>query len=92
MEKLKPIHKFNNGRGATLCHKCRIIISNGFTEEIYCNTCLLEETKQLLEDLLRCGDFYTSAIEIDAYVDNPIGGESFEEKIKSLLKRIRKNV
>lgn len=34
---LKPIHKFNNARGATLCHKCSKIISIGFTKELYCS-------------------------------------------------------
>ena len=35
--KEQPIHKFNNGKGATLCHKCRKIISIGFTKELYCS-------------------------------------------------------
>ena len=34
--KIKPIHKFNGGRGATLCHKCNKIISEGMTEDLYC--------------------------------------------------------
>ena len=34
---IKPIHKFNNGIGATLCHCCRKIINIGFTEKLYCN-------------------------------------------------------
>jgi hypothetical protein len=33
---LKPIHKFNGGIGATLCHKCRVIIHTGFTDDLYC--------------------------------------------------------
>jgi hypothetical protein len=33
---MKPIHKFNSGRGATLCHKCSKIITEGFTEDLYC--------------------------------------------------------
>jgi len=33
---MKPIHKFNGGSGATLCHKCYKIISNGFTDDLYC--------------------------------------------------------
>lgn len=33
---LKPIHKFNGGIGATLCHECRVIIHNGFTDDLYC--------------------------------------------------------
>ena len=39
MEDLKPIHKFNGGIGATLCHKCRAIISEGLTEDLYCENC-----------------------------------------------------
>ena len=37
-EVIKPIHKFNNGKGATLCHKCSKIISTGLTKELYCST------------------------------------------------------
>jgi hypothetical protein len=33
----KPIHKFNNGRGATLCIKCNKIITEGHTNDLYCN-------------------------------------------------------
>lgn len=33
---LKPIHKFNGGVGATLCHKCRVIIRTGFTDDLFC--------------------------------------------------------
>jgi len=33
---LEPIHKFNGGRGATLCHECRVIIREGLTEDLYC--------------------------------------------------------
>jgi len=40
---MKPIHKFNNGRGATLCHLCRTIITVGKpTNDLYCNRCLSE--------------------------------------------------
>lgn len=35
----KPIHKFNNGNGATLCHTCTTIINIGFTEELFCEDC-----------------------------------------------------
>lgn len=37
---MEPKHKFNNGRGATLCNKCSVIISEGFTEALFCNTCI----------------------------------------------------
>jgi hypothetical protein len=33
---LKPIHKFNGGIGATLCHECKVIIHTGFTDDLYC--------------------------------------------------------
>lgn len=36
---MKPIHKFNGGKGATLCHTCRVIISVGLTDDLYCNKC-----------------------------------------------------
>ena len=35
---INPIHKLNNGRGATLCHQCRKIINIGFTDKLYCST------------------------------------------------------
>ncbi len=35
----KPIHKFNNGRGATLCNVCSVIISEGMTEATRCENC-----------------------------------------------------
>ena len=43
---MKPIHKFNNGRGATLCHLCRTIITVGKpTNDLYCDRCLTERVK-----------------------------------------------
>ena len=33
---MEPIHKFNGGIGATLCHKCSVIIHEGFTDDLYC--------------------------------------------------------
>lgn len=33
---MKPIHKLNGGRGATLCHKCSKIITEGMTDDLYC--------------------------------------------------------
>ena len=39
MSELKPIHKFNGGIGATLCHKCTTIITEGLTEDLYCENC-----------------------------------------------------
>jgi ferredoxin len=36
---LLPLHKFNGGRGATLCHSCRVIINEGFSEKLFCDSC-----------------------------------------------------
>jgi hypothetical protein len=36
---MKPIHKFNNGRGATICNQCSVIISVGLTDDLYCKEC-----------------------------------------------------
>ncbi len=43
---MKPIYKFNNGNGATLCHLCRTIITVGKpTNDLYCDRCLRERVK-----------------------------------------------
>jgi hypothetical protein len=34
---IKPIHKLNNGNGATLCNCCSKIISIGLTDALYCD-------------------------------------------------------
>lgn len=36
---IAPIYKFNGGRGATLCHGCRVIINEGFSEKLFCDSC-----------------------------------------------------
>ena len=33
----KPIHKLNNGDGATLCHHCSKIISASLTDALFCS-------------------------------------------------------
>ena len=40
---MKPIHKFNGGYGATICHDCRVIIRIGCGDELYCNDCKYEK-------------------------------------------------
>ena len=54
---INPIHKFNDGEGATLCNRCRTIISKGHTQELYCDECkqvwyygLTEAVLNLLEE------------------------------------------
>ncbi len=34
---MKPIHKFNNGDGATLCNICNRMITRFLTDELYCD-------------------------------------------------------
>jgi len=48
MNNLKPIHKFNGGKGATLCYSCRVIITESLTEDAYCNKC-----RKILDDGLK---------------------------------------
>lgn len=36
---MEPIHKFNNGNGATLCNDCGCMISTGHIEQLYCRNC-----------------------------------------------------
>lgn len=34
---MNPIHKYNNGLGATLCHRCNKVILEGHTEDLFCS-------------------------------------------------------
>ena len=47
----KPIHKFNGGRGATLCNECRGIISEGLTKELLCDKCKNNDEHNVDKDL-----------------------------------------
>lgn len=51
-DEFTPIHKFNGGAGATLCHTCSKIISLGFTQDLYCDEHLPEEEEE--EDYRVC--------------------------------------
>jgi hypothetical protein len=39
MGNMKPIHKFNNEDGATLCRSCYNIITLGWSDEVICGKC-----------------------------------------------------
>jgi reverse gyrase len=55
---MKPIYKFNNGRGATLCHLCRTIITTGkMTNDLYCGKCINEQVK-VEEEAIALQKFY----------------------------------
>lgn len=44
---MEPIHKFNNGNGATLCRVCRVIINHGFNDLLLCPKCQKEALEVL---------------------------------------------
>ena len=48
---MKPIHKYNNGNGATLCNQCSRIVSIGITDDLYCNSCN-EHRKKILTQII----------------------------------------
>jgi hypothetical protein len=56
-KKLKPIIKFNGGRGAFLCHKCRKIIKQnllknekGTVENLFCLDCATEIVMEIFKN------------------------------------------
>ena len=49
---MKPIHKLNNGDGATLCHHCSKIISTSLTDALFCSQeCAVKENWNYEESL-----------------------------------------
>lgn len=44
--KMKPIHKFNNGNKATICNICRTIIYTDFTDDVLCKKCKLTKKEE----------------------------------------------
>lgn len=61
---MKPIHKLNGGRGATLCNKCRAIIEEGFHDHLLCENCGGEpkfnwRLTRLGDGKVMCGRKYT---------------------------------
>jgi|LakMenE01Jun11ns_1017448.scaffolds.fasta_scaffold9959305_19 hypothetical protein len=87
----KPIHKFNNGNGATLCHKCSVIINTGYSNELFCekhkydagNIIPNEEPKSKYS-LKRLNDGLTKTGYIVQYIewDENKGGKSSHDDIK----------
>ena len=37
---MKPIHKFNNSNGVTLCNRCNVIITKKLTNQLLCSNCI----------------------------------------------------
>ena len=55
---MKPIHKFNNGNGATLCHFCSKIINTGFTGDLYCSDECEEKAKAKIKEIWDIKEYY----------------------------------
>lgn len=55
---MKPIHKFNNGNGATLCHCCSKIINTGFTNDLYCSNECEEKHKAKIKEIWDIKEYY----------------------------------
>ena len=45
-KEIKSIVKLKKGRLATLCTKCRVIISTGNTGELYCEKCYEQKLQE----------------------------------------------
>jgi hypothetical protein len=45
----------------------------------------MKEMTEILKDLIRCGDFFDNAIELDMYEKPSFSGQEFENRIKSAL-------
>ena len=50
---MDPIHKFNGGIGATLCHNCGKMISEGMTEALYCLDCEVKVFKNSIDEWMK---------------------------------------
>ena len=62
---MKPIHKLNNGSGATLCHSCSAVISTGLTEHLLCPKC-----QESVLELLKESVYFMNKVPNKVYGDN----------------------
>lgn len=67
MTKIKPIHKFNNSRGATLCHTCTVIITTGLTKDLYCERC--KPKQETLEEVAEKNVVYLETKEYISFMN-----------------------
>ena len=97
---MKPIHKFNGGIGATLCHTCSVIISTGLTKELYCNNCKPKTLKEKFIEAFKSGKRFDIqnaeviadefAIGFGEYLDSLTYQDMGELTIKELLEIYKK--
>lgn len=45
----------------------------------------LAEATKIFEDLVRCGSFYGTAIELDSHIEDPVDGDTFSLRINMWL-------
>ena len=86
---MKPIHKFNNGNGATLCHLCKTIITVGLTNEIYCDKCkskrfYIETEYEFLKSYLKRKDLVKVNFTHEEYL------EQMEKEVHSNISNVNK--
>jgi hypothetical protein len=86
---MKPIHKLNGGMGATLCNSCRVIISEGLTEELYCKNCL-ETNSYLYDSFLSPCKIHVCRCEQCRAVKRKTKNRSLKKRIKRLLNKKRR--
>jgi len=78
---MKPIHKFNNGRGATLCHQCSVIITTGLTDDLYCEECKDHRKKLLIEIMKEDED-------LGLYIEQMEKEESEQETLEEFAEKV----
>lgn len=60
---MKAIHKFNGGRGATLCNCCNVIITEGNTDDLLCDKCETFTNQRVIEELEKYRDRWKSQMD-----------------------------
>ena len=83
--KTKPIYKFNNGNGATLCLNCRKVINEGFSERLFCNSLCKIEYDSKENELL-----YQLTLETQKQAEDQIDKEEELKTLKDLVSQLFK--
>jgi hypothetical protein len=78
---MKPIHKFNNGRGATICNQCSVIITTGLTDDLYCKECKDHRKKLLIEIMKEDED-------LGLYIEQMEKEEPKQETLEEVAERL----
>jgi len=86
---MEPIHKFNNGDGATLCNICNVIITPFLTDELYCNkhkNMNKDETIAIQKELIDL--LMSQIVDLSMMSKIELGDDVIDEivKLKNLLK------